>query len=330
MQMKIISWNVNGLRSNIVDSNTAKYKFPRTIETDSALNKIITVYNPDIICFQETRLGPDLYHLFESSNIKSHFPHQYWSSSQGEKGRSGNRYSGTSIWSKHKADKVTYDFVELGDKEGRFIQISFPNLILITTYTPNTGSNWDYRLKHWEPKIRAYLKKMKDTHDKPIVYCGDYNIAQKKDIWFGDLLERRHQLEQDVVTKKILMKKIKSHAPYHDGKKMLCGYSVEERDAFKKLLEENNFVDCFRLLNPSVVDQFTWYNIRIKNSFNYNIGWLIDRFIVQDEHKHRIKDCKILKEIGIRNEQNTFISDHLPIFLHLELPSLPLPNPLDQ
>ena len=105
MKMKIISWNINGIRSNILDFNTSKYKNQRNIIQESPLGLIIKNHNPDIICYQETRLDKDNYHLFESEQIKKIFKYQYWNSSQGEKARSGNRYSGTSVWSKIKPEK---------------------------------------------------------------------------------------------------------------------------------------------------------------------------------------------------------------------------------
>ena len=89
--MRIISWNVNGLRSNIVDFTTSKNKNLRKISDGSPLDKLIKKYNPDMICFQETRMGPDKYHLFQSEEIKNLFPFQYWSSSKGDGGRSGNK-----------------------------------------------------------------------------------------------------------------------------------------------------------------------------------------------------------------------------------------------
>ena len=315
--MKIISWNVNGIRSNILDNNTAKFKRSRKIEDKSVLKTIIDNYNPDIICFQETRLGKDLYHLFESSNIKEFFPYQYWSSSQGEKGRAGNRYSGTSIWSKIKPDSVIYDAPGLNDKEGRFIQLNFKNCILITTYTPNTGSNWDYRLKHWEPIITKYLCTL-SKGIKPLIYCGDNNIANINDVWFGKSLEKKYELEKDVLQKKKIKSKIASRKKIHTGEKILCGYSKQERDAYSNLVSKCNLIDCYRHLNPNSIDNFTWFNIRIKNSFKNNMGWLIDRFLMQSKFKNKINKCKILKEIGIRNENQIFISDHLPIFLDIE------------
>lgn len=315
--MKIISWNVNGIRSNIVDTKTSAYKKLREIEKGSALHKIIQLYDPDVICFQETRLGPDLYKLFESDMIKSIFPYQYWSSSKGEKSRSANRYSGTAIWSKIEATSVSYDIPHLNDKEGRFIQVNFPTTIVITTYTPNTGSNWDYRLDIWEPAIRKHLKKLSLTSSIPVVYCGDNNIANKEDVWFGDCLEVRMKSEEDPVKKRHLQKTINSKKLLHNGTKVLCGYSKAEQNAYKTLLEECKLIDCFRLKNKDIIDQFTWFNIRIPKSVENNIGWLIDRFLIQNTKKDYVKECKILSEIGIRNDAGVFVSDHLPIYLEI-------------
>lgn len=316
--MKIISWNVNGIRSNIVDANSAKYKKRREIVAGSPLQKIIDEHNPDIICFQETRLGEDLYSLFESENIKQHFPYQYWSSSKGEKGRSQNRYSGTSIWSKTEPDSVLYDAPGLLDREGRFIQVNFGNLIVITTYTPNTGSNWDYRLKHWEPIIRAYLHTL-SAGDTPVVYCGDNNIANRNDVWFGDLLDKKYEMEDDAKIKEYLRKQIMSKKNLHSGETTLCGYSVEEREAFQLLTSECDLVDCFRTKHPGIIDQFSYFNIRVRPSFENNMGWLIDRFLIQKKFSKSIMDCKILHETGIRTKEGVFISDHLPILLELDV-----------
>lgn len=315
--MKIISWNVNGIRSNIVDSKTSAYKKTRVIEEGSALDRIIKLHDPDVICFQETRLGPDLYALFESDDIKSQFPYQYWSSSKGEKSRSGNRYSGTAVWSKIAAESVLYDIPKLNDTEGRYIQVNFPNAIVITTYTPNTGSNWDYRLDTWEPAIREHLRGLSAYSSIPVVYCGDNNIANKEDVWFGECLETKLLLEQEPTKKRQLQKKIASKKSLHDGTTVLCGYSKAEQDAYKHLLEECKLIDCFRLKNKEIVDKFTWFNIRIPKSFENNIGWLIDRFLIQNTKKECVKECKILSEIGIRNSDGVFVSDHLPIYLEI-------------
>ena len=112
--------------------------------------------------------------------------------------------------------------------------------------------------------------------------------------------------------------KIKSKKQLHTGEKVLCGYSKQERDAYKSLLETCDLIDCFRTENPDVIDQFTWFNIRIKNCFENNLGWLIDRFLVQKRFEKSIEDCRILSEIGVRSPEGTFISDHIPIFLEIK------------
>lgn len=317
--MKIISWNVNGIRSHIVDSSTAKNKKTREITSDSPLHKIIQSHDPDIICFQETRLGEDLYTLYDSDSIGAHFPYRYWSSSKQTGARSGNRYSGTSIWSKIPAKKELYTLHGFTE-EGRFIQLEFDAFILITTYTPNTGSNWDYRLNIWEPAILKHIKSL--SPKKSLIYCGDFNIATKRDVWFGDVLDKRLEVmiagNPDSKETKKLKAKVKSKEKMHSGKVKVCGYSQEEQNAFNKLLKENKLIDTFHYKNPEVIDQFSWFNTRIKGSFGNNIGWLIDRFLVRKKDKKKITSSKILSEIGTY-QNGMFISDHLPILLNFKI-----------
>ena len=319
--MKIISWNVNGLRSNILDFTKASNKKIRKLDSKSALTFLVKKYKPDIICFQETRLGQDNYKLFTDESITSVFPYQYWSSAKKTGARSGNRYSGTSIWSNREPDKVTYEIAGLDNMEGRITQLEFDNTVLITTYVPNAGSNWEYRLNKWEPSIRNYINKLV-KENKNIIYCGDNNIAMKSDIWFGDLLEKKLKKEweknEHSLETKYLHKLVKSKQKYHTGKSILTGYSKEEQEAFCKLLEKNNLIDCYKYKHPNSIDKFTWFNIRISNSVQNNKGWLIDRFLVRKEDENKIKTCKILHDLGT-HYKNTFISDHVPIFLDINL-----------
>ena len=314
--MKILSWNVNGIRSYIIDKNTAKHKTKRILTKDSVLFEIITKYDPDVICFQETRLGQDNFENFMTESIKSFYPFQYWSASKGTGSRSGNRYSGTSIWCKKEPDEIITDIPGLNDTEGRVIQINYPNIIIINTYTPNAGSNLEYRLRTWEPCIKNHLKKIGKL-GYPVVYCGDNNVANKKDVWFGDALENAWAKEIDFDKKKELMKKIKSKKKLHTGETFTPSYSLQERTAFFELLYETNFIDCFRHLKPDVFNEFTWFSIRDKKAFSSNRGWLIDRFLVQSKFSERIRNCKILRKIGIRDKEGHFISDHLPILLDI-------------
>ena len=314
--MRIISWNVNGLRSNIVDFTSSKNKNSRKIIDNSPLDQLIKKYDPDLICFQETRLGEDNYHLFQSESIQKLFPYQYWSSSKGEGGRSGNRYSGTSIWSRIKPESVQYDIPEMNDQEGRIVQLEFTDTIVLGTYTPNTGSNWDYRLSHWEPVLQAYLCSLSKS-DKKIIYCGDFNIANKCDVWFGDLLEKKYKDEEDPVVKKKYLRKVNSKKRLHTGKEIIPGYSLEERNAYQSLLKNTNMVDCFRVKNPTVIDQFSYFSMRIRGSHTNNSGWLIDRFIVPKKYENDITRCEIAHFIGVRNGDGNMISDHIPIFLEI-------------
>lgn len=321
--MKIISWNVNGIRSNIVDATTAKNKLKRILQPSAALGIIIDTYDPDIICFQETRLGPDLYSLFESESIKTIFPFQYWSSASKTGARSGNRYSGTSIWSKIKPINVIYTVDGLDNKEGRLIQLEFDECILINTYVPNSGSNWDYRLNIWDPSISHHIQNLKT--DKTVIYCGDNNIANKNDVWFGDILEKRLDIENnkipyDLECAKTLTKLVKSKQRYHSGKVQLCGYSKEEQINFKLLLEQCDMVDSYRYLHPHIIDKFSWFNARVPNCLKTNKGWLIDRFLVSRKDKNKIESSEILYEIGTHRDKK-LISDHLPILLNINFHS---------
>ena len=318
--MKVISWNVNGIRSNIVDFTKASNKKTRKLETASALGFLLKKYEPDIICFQETRLGENNYKLFNDDSITSIFPYQYWSSAKKTGARSGNRYSGTSIWSKTKPNKITYEIVGLDNLEGRFIQVEFDDIVLITTYTPNAGSNWDYRLNKWEPCINKHINKLIKL-DKNIIYCGDNNIATKSDVWFGDLLERncmeviKNNKDPDAIKK--IKRLVKSKEKYHSGKVILAGYSKQEREAYNKLLKKNSLIDCYKYKNPKSIDKFTWFNIRIPKSVLYNKGWLIDRFLIRKKQMKNINKCEIVHDLGVYYK-NTFISDHLPIFLDIK------------
>ena len=319
--MKIISWNINGIRSNIVDFSNASNKKNRQLDSHSALAFILEKYKPDIICFQETRLGENNYKLFNEESISKVYKFRYWSSSKKSGARSGNRYSGTSIWCKEEPDNILYMINGLDNQEGRVIQVEYGKHVIINTYTPNAGSNWDYRLNIWEPSINSHIKNL-IKEKKNVIYCGDNNIANKNDIWFGEILEKKFNIENtknpDLPGTKKLKKLVKSKQKYHDGRVTICGYSIEERNAFEKLMTDNQLIDCFSFKNPRSIDKFSWFNIRIRGSFKNNIGWRIDRFLVNKKLKNKIKTCNIIYDLGT-HYKGVFISDHLPIFLNINL-----------
>ena len=149
-QMKLISWNVNGLRA-VMGKNFME-EFKRL--------------DADFFCLQETKL--------QAGQIELELPgyHQYWNYAE-KKG-----YSGTAIFAKQAPLNVTYGLgMEEHDHEGRVITLEYPDFYLITVYTPNSQDELkrlDYRMQ-WEDDFRAYLNRL--AEDKGVVVCGDMNVA---------------------------------------------------------------------------------------------------------------------------------------------------------
>lgn len=152
--MKILSWNVNGIRAVLGKG------FLEFVEKE----------NPDILCLQETKAHPD------QVDAMLHDYNHYWNSAE-KKG-----YSGTAIFSKTKPINVNYGMnIEKHDKEGRIITAEYDDFFLVTCYTPNSKrelERLDYRTKEWEVDFKAYLKNLEKT--KPVVICGDLNVAHKE------------------------------------------------------------------------------------------------------------------------------------------------------
>lgn len=155
--MKLISWNVNGLRAVI----------------NKGFKNFYNDINPDIMCLQETKMQQDQISMDINDIFKDRYV--YWNSAE-KKG-----YSGTVVISKIKPINVTYGIgKEEHDKEGRIITLEFDSFYLVNCYTPNSKrelERLDYRMI-WEDEIRAYLKELDKT--KPVVYCGDLNVAHNE------------------------------------------------------------------------------------------------------------------------------------------------------
>lgn len=151
--MKLISWNVNGIRACL----------------NKGFSDFFKEVNADIFCLQETKCQP------EQINLEFEGYTSYWNSAE----RKG--YSGTAIFTKKQPVNVTYGIgIEEHDKEGRIITLEFENFYLVTNYTPNAKrelERLDYRMI-WEDEIREYLKKLDLV--KPVIYCGDLNVAHNE------------------------------------------------------------------------------------------------------------------------------------------------------
>lgn len=249
---KMISWNVNGLRA-ILGKNF--------IEDFQKLDA-------DVFCLQETKLQEGQHDL----ELPGY--HQYWNYAA-KKG-----YSGTALFTKEEPLSVSYGIgIEEHDQEGRVITAEFPDYYLITVYVPNSQGELKrlpYRME-WEDAWLNYIKTL--DAKKPVVYCGDLNVAHE---------------EID----------LKNPATNHKN----AGFTDEERAKFSRVLA-NGFTDSFRSLHPDAVDEYSWWSYRMK-ARDRNVGWRIDYFVVSDKIKDHIKDASIHQEI--------FGSDHCPIELLLD------------
>ena len=250
--MKLISWNVNGLRSCL----------------GKGFLDYVAAENPDVVCLQETKLQPEQA-VFELDGY-----HRYFNSAD-KKG-----YSGTAILTKEEPLSVTYDFGDdIHRHEGRIITAEYPDFYLVCCYTPNSQDELkrlDYRMQ-WEDDLRVYLKALDAV--KPVVYCGDLNVAHQE----------------------IDLKNPKSN-------RRNPGFTDEERGKMTELLS-SGFVDSFRYLYPDATGMYSWWSYRFNSRAN-NAGWRIDYFVVSERLKARIADAAIRTEV--------FGSDHCPVLLELK------------
>ena len=251
--MKFISWNVNGLRACVGKG------FMDFFEHADA----------DCFCLQETKLQPGQLALDTPGYA------QYFYSAE-KKG-----YSGTAILTRREPLRVEYGIgIDELDHEGRIITMEFPELYLVTCYTPNAQDGLK-RLDHrmaWDDAFRAYLRRL--DAEKPVVACGDLNVAHT---------------EID----------LKNPGPNRGS----AGFSDEERGKFSELLDAG-FLDTFRVLSPGVTGAYSWWSYRF-NARKNNAGWRIDYFLVSSRLRERIAAAPIYSDI--------FGSDHCPVGLTLDI-----------
>ena len=249
--MKLVSWNVNGIRACL---------------QKGFLNSFHQL-DADIFCVQETKMQSGQADL----EIEGY---HYYLNRKKKKG-----YSGTLIYSKEKPLNVFYGMnKEEHDQEGRLITLEFENYYVITCYTPNSQNELkrlSYRMK-WEDDFLTYLESL----DKPIILCGDLNVAHQE----------------------IDLKNPKSN-------RKNAGFSDEEREKMTQLLN-HGFIDTYRYLYPLQEGVYSWWSYRFK-AREKNAGWRIDYFIVSDSLKDKIIDATIETEI--------MGSDHCPVTLTIDL-----------
>ena len=251
--VKLVSWNVNGLRACL------KKGF---LDSVGGLNA-------DIICLQETKM--------ERGQAQVDLPgyHEFWNSAE-KKG-----YSGTAVFSRMEPLSVSYGMdLDKHDHEGRLITLEYPDFWLVNCYTPNAQDGLariDYRME-WEDDLREYLLSLDKA--KPVIYCGDLNVAHEE----------------------IDLKNPKTN-------RCNAGFSDQEREKMTVLLS-SGFVDTFRLLYPDATGAYSWWSYRFHAREN-NAGWRIDYFIVSERLSGKVRQAAIHPEI--------FGSDHCPVSLELDL-----------
>lgn len=249
--MKFISWNVNGFRACL----------------EKGFEDFFKSEDADFFCIQETKMQ------IGQAEFEPEGYYQYWNSAE-KKG-----YSGTAIFTKHKPISVSYGIgIPEHDTEGRAITLEYDDFYLLCVYTPNAQrelARLSYRME-WEDALRGYISEL--DKKKPVVYCGDLNVAHEE----------------------IDLKNPKTNH-------FSAGFSDEERGKFTELLNAG-YKDTFRTLYHDTVLYSWWsymYGARAKN-----VGWRIDYFVVSDRLMERVKDSFILNDV--------MGSDHCPVGIILE------------
>ena len=250
---KFISWNVNGIRAAVTKGFLDFFK-----EIDA-----------DIFCIQESKVQEGQIEL----DLLGYY--DYWNYAE-KKG-----YSGVAIFTKEKPLSVTYGMgIEEHDKEGRIITAEYNDYYLVTCYTPNSKrelTRLSYRME-WEDTFLNYIKKLDDK--KPVIFCGDLNVAHKE----------------------IDLKNPKTN---HKN----AGFTDEEREKMSIVLS-SGFTDSFRYKYPDKTDMYSWWSY-MGGARAKNIGWRIDYFIVSDKLKEKITDAKI--------HANVLGLDHCPVEVDMDI-----------
>lgn len=251
----LISWNVNGLRSALGKG------FLRFVEERG----------PDVVCLQETKIPTDV-----AVKLALPYAHQYWH----EAAKPG--YSGTAILSRKKPLQVLRDFPgpHAHPAEGRLLAAEFTDFWLVNVYVPNSRRELvrlPYRQEQWDPALRGFLAKL--AREKPVIVCGDFNVAHTPIDLANPTSNRRN-----------------------------AGFTDEERAGFTALLG-TDLVDVFRQKHPEQPGHYSWWTYRA-NARERNIGWRIDYFLVSAGLAGRVSEAFIWPEVAG--------SDHCPVGVRMK------------
>ena len=251
--MKFVSWNVNGLRACL----------------DKGFLDVLKEQNADFFCIQETKMQEG------QASFDAQGYDAYYNSAQ----RKG--YSGTAVFSRHKPSSVRLGIgIEAHDTEGRVLTLEFPAFFLVNVYTPNSQAELarlPYRME-WDNAFRSYLCEL--DKQKPVIVCGDFNVAHKE---------------------------IDLKNPQSNRKN--AGFTDDEREKFTSLLDAG-FVDTFRSLYPDRPEAYSWWSYRF-GARKRNAGWRIDYFLVSERLADKVEDAAICSDI--------LGSDHCPVTLTISL-----------
>lgn len=250
--MKLVSWNVNGFRACL----------------NKGFADIFGKIDADIFCIQETKMQPDQADFSPEGYEKCFF-------SAVKKG-----YSGTAVYTRVKPINITFGVDSKHMDEGRVITCEFESFYLLCCYTPNAQNELkriDYRME-FEDDLREYMVKL--NKKKPVILCGDLNVAHTE----------------------IDLKNPKSNRGN-------AGFSDEERGKFSELLEAG-FTDSWRYKHPDTEGVYSWWSYRF-NARKNNAGWRIDYFVISDCLKEKITNTDIYTDI--------LGSDHCPVALEIDI-----------
>lgn len=254
-EYRFVSWNVNGLRA--------------VMKKDPSFDAILGALDADVFAIQETKL--------QEGQIELELPGYYQTWNYAEK----KGYSGTAVFSKEEPLSVIRQTgCPVADDEGRVCACEFEGFWFVDVYTPNAQDGLkriDVRLE-WDRWYRDFLCGLAEK--KPVVTCGDFNVAHN---------------EIDLA----------NPGPNRGN----AGFSDEERGSFGELIDAG-FTDTFRHLHPDVEGAYSWWSYRMR-ARERNIGWRIDYFLVSDGIADRVRSATILDEV--------YGSDHCPVALGIEL-----------